>query len=347
MGCMRGCPAYPDSLIDRGIKIFIIDSMNSPSPQPRVVAIVPCYASRLTIRSTVESLLQQTRALDLIVIVDDRSGDGFEHEIKDLLDAHPQVKIHQNAQNLGVSESRNEGFRHYAADFYILCDADDEALEHRVEASLKFMQEHPQCGVMGSYIYFKNARGKRIGVGKSFRCFTSEEAKYFRESLESIGFLPSTMCVRGEVVREDRVLFPPDLTACEDREFVDKVLEAGWDALCLPEPLCDYRVHATSISTSRPFFVHLQGLYAYDRLLRRRTRKEAISFEQFIENYKTKSLCSRACEFTSVFAQSLYRRAGFHLMQRQFIRGGTLLSLSILLKPTLLKKLKSFLKKTN
>jgi len=314
------------------------------SHRPRTVALIPCYAARAFIREAVEGLLTQTLPLDLIVVLDDRSGDGFEEEIADLVEKHDHLIIHINPKNLGVSECRNEGFHNYPADYYILNDADDISTPDRVEKSIRYMEEHPQCGILGSFITFMTSNGRDIGRSNGFYSFNSEDAARYRNSLDTLGLIGPTLCVRGKVYHEDGIKFNASLLASEDTEFVNIILEKGWDAICYPEYLCRYRIHGNSICAKKTILVNFYGKYVADRLVRRRTGKAPISYEEYMLEYKKRPLKERWKTIYDIYASKYYRNGGALLMDNKYFRGAFVLGFAILMRPRYINKLLSQLK---
>lgn len=308
--------------------------------QPRVVALIPCYNSRKFIRRTVLGLLNQTRLPDLIVVLDDASTDGFEEEIQDLLDAHERVIIHRNPGNLGLPGCRNEGIEHYPADFYILNDADDVSLPRRVELSLKFMQEHPRCGVMGGFVEYIDAHDKVFGKGTQVDCFTEADAQRYREGVKPMGLFCPTICLRGEVLHgKDHIRFDAGLRAAEDLDCWNRILEAGWDALTMPEFLSQYRFHGDSMCTAKFLFCHNYGKYVGDRIRRRRCNLPPVTYEGFCEIQKHAGCFKRFKNLYSTYEKHFYRTGGYHMVEGRWLRGGIMLLCSMFMNPKRVRRL--------
>lgn len=311
----------------------------SPSPHHHVVALIPCYNTRKYIRQAVQSLLNQTRKVDLIVILNDCSTDGFEEEIQDLVDANDNLVIHNNPRNLGRSGCRNEGFDQYPADFYILNDADDTSLPDRVEKTLQFMQEHPNCGAMGGYVEYIDPQGKVFGKGTQMYCFTEEDAQRYRESMEPVGLFCSSVCLRGEVIHRTGLRFDTSLPASEDIELWNLILESGWDVLVRPDYLSQYRFHGDSICTSRFIYCKHHHMYVTDRLRRRRTGLPPVSFEEFYQEKRSRGLWQWLRFEYPIYAEYFYRTGGYHMVIHQYIRGISMLGMSFIMEPSRLRRL--------
>lgn len=308
--------------------------MISEKRKPRVVALIPCYNTRPYIRAAVASLLNQTRPLDLIVVLDDCSTDGFEEEIQDLVKQNANLIIHRHPHNLGRSGCRNAGFEQFPADFYILNDADDISLPTRVEKSLAYMAEHPNCGVVAGFVNYIDTKGNITGKTTEWDLFTKEDSARYRNSLTPIGLNGSSVCLRGEIIHRDGLRFDVSLPACEDMELWNLILEKGWDVIVLPEILAQYRLHPNSIFTSRFVFCKTYDKYVTDRLIRRRRGQPPIDYETFMANVSRQSFCSKWRFYYPIYANYFYRTGGYHLIEKHYLRGLFMVGLSLLMQPS-------------
>ena len=313
--------------------------MRNEAHHYHAIALIPCYNSRKYIREAVMGLLNQTMPLDLIVVLNDCSSDGFEEEIMDLVENHDNLIIHNNPGNLGRSGCRNEGFDCYDADFYFLNDADDVSLPERVEKTLAFMAEHPNCGAAGGYVEYMDASGKVFGKGTQMYCLTEEDSRRYRQSLEPVGLFCSTVCLRGEVIRRDGMRFDTTLPASEDIELWNLILEKGWDVLSLQEFLSRYRMHDDSICTSQFIFCKHHHMYVTERLVRRRTGQEPITFESFYKQKRNAGLWAWLQFEYPIWAEYLYRTGGFALINKKIIKGAFMLAASFLMEPRRIRRI--------
>ena len=311
----------------------------SASSAERAIALIPCYNSRKYIRQAVLGLLNQTRPLDLIVVLNDASTDNFQEEIADLVEQHENLIIHDNPRNLGRSGCRNEGFDCFPADYYFLNDADDVSLPDRVQKSLDFMKANPECGIVSGFVEYINSAGRVFAKGTQMRCLTAEDARRFRESLEPIGLFCSTVCLRGEVVQRDHMRFDTTLQACEDMDFWNQTLEKGWDVISLPEYLSQYRTHKDSIFTSRFIFCKHHHMYVADRLIRRRTNLAPITFEQFMHEKREAGIWKWLKFEYPIYAEYFYRVGAYHLASGHVIRGCLMMMISLLMLPSRIRRL--------
>lgn len=309
------------------------------APSERVVALIPCYNTRKYIRQAVLSLLNQTRKIDLIVILNDCSTDGFEAEVEDLVAENNNLIIHNNPRNLGRSGCRNEGFDTFPADYYILNDADDVSLPDRVEKSLTFMKAHPRCGAMGGYVDYIDPEGNVFGKGTQMYCFTEEDARRYRESLEPVGLFCSSVCLRGDVINKQGLRFDTTLPASEDIELWNIILENGWDVLVQKEFLSQYRFHGDSICTSRFVYCKHHHMYVTDRLRRRRQNRTPISYDEFCKSQRARGLWQWLCFEYPIYAEYFYRTGGYHMVVHRYLKGALMLAASFIMEPRRVRRI--------
>ena len=303
------------------------------SEHKTAIALIPCYNSRKYIRAAVLSLLNQTRPLDLVVVLDDCSDDGFENEIADLVEINTKLVIHRNPGNLGQSGCRNEGFDCYEADYYFLNDADDVSLPERVEKTLALMERHPNCGVCGGYVEYIDARGRVFGKGTQIHCMTETDSQRYRKSLHPVGMFCSTVCIRGEIIKKDAMRFDISLPASEDMDLWNRILEKGWDIQNVPSFMSQYRIHDESICTEKFVYCKHYSEYVCDRIIRRRSGHPPITFEQFYAGKRSAGLWAWLKFEYPIYAEYFYRTGGSHLVARRYLKGGIMLIISFLMQP--------------
>lgn len=308
-------------------------------PHYGAIALIPCYNSRKYIRQAVLGLLNQTRPLDLIVVLNDCSTDNFQEEIADLVEQHENLIIHDNPRNLGRSGCRNEGFDCFDADYYFLNDADDVSLPDRVQKTLDFMEANPNFGIVGGFVEYITPQGKVFGKGTQMYCLSAEDAKRYRESLEPLGLFCSTVCLRGEVIRKDNMRFDPTLPASEDIELWNLVLEKGWDVISLQEYFTQYRMHDDSICTSRFIYCRHYQEYVVNRLVRRRSNQTPVTFEEFVNSKRTEGLWKWLKFEYPIYVDYFYRTGGYKLISGSVIKGACMLAISMLMSPSRLRRL--------
>lgn len=103
--------------------------------------VVTTYNGEKYIREQIDSILNQTRVPDEVIILDDGSTDGTLDILTEYENNHPSVfEIKINDKNLGVTKNFEQGIRASSGDAIFLCDQDDvwhpEKIERQVSALL-------------------------------------------------------------------------------------------------------------------------------------------------------------------------------------------------------------------
>jgi cellulose synthase/poly-beta-1,6-N-acetylglucosamine synthase-like glycosyltransferase len=118
------------------------------SDNPTLTAIVPAFNEEKSIGKTLESLLNQTRKLKQIIVVDDGSTDRTSEVVKNFRN----VILIRNHQRIGKAESINRALKIVSTDFVTIVDADTVLDESFAEESLKTFVEEDVVAANGFVI---------------------------------------------------------------------------------------------------------------------------------------------------------------------------------------------------
>ncbi|MBD0021311.1 MULTISPECIES: glycosyltransferase family 2 protein [Gordonia] len=107
-----------------------------------VGVVIPVYRCEDFVRGCIESVLAQTRAVDEIVLVDDRGGDRSIDIAVDTLNEHGRRHhVITQPRNGGLGRARNTGLAALTTDLVWFLDSDDTAEPTFVETLLTAMLE--------------------------------------------------------------------------------------------------------------------------------------------------------------------------------------------------------------
>lgn len=110
----------------------------------KVSAIIPVFNGEKFIKQNIDSLLNQTRAFDEIIVVDDGSEDRTAEIAKKL-----PVKVIELGDNKGRSFARNFGFEKSNSEIVFFVEADAIYDKKFLEACLKHFDNEKVAGVIG------------------------------------------------------------------------------------------------------------------------------------------------------------------------------------------------------
>jgi len=110
----------------------------------KISAIIPTYNRESFIVSALESVLQQTRQVDEIIVVDDGSTDNTEVLLRKYQDRIKYIK--QN--NAGPAAARNTGLLSSSGEYIAFLDSDDTWVSDKIELQLDLFRHHPDVDIV-------------------------------------------------------------------------------------------------------------------------------------------------------------------------------------------------------
>ncbi len=137
-------------------------SFSEMRPAPLVTVLMPVFNCEAYVGEAIESILNQSfRDFEFIVINDgstDRSGDILaRYERMD-----ERVKVYHQ-ENRGIISSLNRGCDLARGRYIARMDADDISLAERLAKQVRYMEAHPEIGVLGTWIEYVDENGSSQG----------------------------------------------------------------------------------------------------------------------------------------------------------------------------------------
>ncbi len=131
--------------------------------EPSIAVITPFFNNSLTIKETLESVLNQTVKPDEIIIIDDGSDEENKSFLKSLIQEKPIKVFHQ--ENSGPSTARNLGIVNSKSDYVIFLDSDDLMERDAIKVLKETAFNHPKKDVLiPKSVLF----GEKTGVKNAF-----------------------------------------------------------------------------------------------------------------------------------------------------------------------------------
>jgi len=131
---------------------------------PKISVIMGVKNGERFLREAVESILAQTFTDFEFIIIDDGSTDKTPDMLKAFSYKDPRVKIITNPHNVGLTKSLNIGLRVARGEYIARMDADDVAMPERFEKQVKFLDEHAEHALVGSWGDVIDENGNEIGT---------------------------------------------------------------------------------------------------------------------------------------------------------------------------------------
>ncbi len=116
------------------------------------------------IEEQLDSILNQSIAVDEIVIVDDGSSDGSREILLKFKQKYPEIRLFFNKNNLGYLKNFSKAASLCRGDITFLCDQDDCWHHNKAATMIHTMEKHPEIGVLASSFEFMDGEGKSFKV---------------------------------------------------------------------------------------------------------------------------------------------------------------------------------------
>ena len=204
--------------------------------EPLVSVLIPVYNTKYRyLREAIESILNQTYGNFELLIINDASCDNAEDVILSYKDE--RIKYYKNETNLKLIATLNKGIELSKGKYIARLDADDYCTPDRLEKQVKYMEEHPDTGLIGTL--FKTVPDNENSVSNVAdipRCI-----RYIPGCL-----LHSSAMMRKSVLDENNITYNPACLHAEDFKMWSDISRVS-QAAVLPEVLTYYRQTETGI----------------------------------------------------------------------------------------------------
>jgi glycosyltransferase involved in cell wall biosynthesis len=133
--------------------------MNTSSPTPAISVVMSVYNGGGFLRSSIDSILNQTFKDFEFIIINDGSTDGSRKVIESYKD--PRIRLY-NQSNKGLVYSLNKGCELARANLIARMDADDISMPSRLEKQVKLMSMNKDLVLVGSSILTIDNNSKKL-----------------------------------------------------------------------------------------------------------------------------------------------------------------------------------------
>jgi glycosyltransferase involved in cell wall biosynthesis len=202
---------------------------------PAISVVMPVYNGGAILTQAISSILGQSFANLELIIIDDGSQDDSVQVMRSYL-SDPRVAVYTQA-NIGLAATLNRGVELSRGAFVARQDHDDISLPERLERQYRFLLDHPEVGMVGTWASIIDNDGTLLGYHKH----PVKDADLRTELIRDNPFVHSSVMFRRDLVREiggyceDRAVQPP-----EDYELWTR-LALRTRLANLPECLVKYR----------------------------------------------------------------------------------------------------------
>src|SRR5271157_2678892 len=130
---------------------------------PRVSVALPVYNCERYVAEAIESILAQTFTDFEFLIVDDGSSDGTLPILHRFAARDSRIRV-ISRPNTGIVGARNEALGLARGELIAVMDSDDVALPERFEVQVRYLDENPDCVMIGSRVLVIDSDGDPLIV---------------------------------------------------------------------------------------------------------------------------------------------------------------------------------------
>ena len=162
---------------------------------------MPYYKKEHYLKSTIESILNQSYQNFEIILVDDQVDDKSSFFLRNILNLDSRIKLIKNDKNEGAGESRNKAIKNAKGEYIAFCDCDDLWKKEKLETQLNFMKN--------SNLDFSHTSYDIIDENNKITSF--REAKNtisFKKLVNSCDIGLSTVMIKRKIFENNKYQFP-------------------------------------------------------------------------------------------------------------------------------------------
>ena len=215
---------------------------------PDATILVAAHNRLPLLKESLASALQQDHGNYEILVVDDGSDRETRQWLQETCDAHPSLRV-EFQEHSGVAVARAVGVQQARGDRICILDSDDLLAPNALSRLTSELDEHPQAGIVYSYIRELQPQGK--SVVQRYPNFDSAQAMLWAAFVSPRVPFKHT----GTTFYRARALelgsYDRSLPCKIDIDFYFKFLVNDHCPRLIEEPLVSFRMHRDSISKNR------------------------------------------------------------------------------------------------
>lgn len=222
----------------------------------RLAVVIPCFNHGHYVTRAIRSVLDQTRTVDRLIVIDDGSRDNSVEVIRSL--AEPRVELHVQ-ENQNAFNTINRGVALAAADceFIAILNSDDHYTPDRFEKLLPVLEADPEAQVVCSGLNIIDENDGPLAAdhprSRWFQAIWSLEARDDLEMAEWIGLGNFPATTSNVLARAAYIAANPMRPYHYNHDYYFLTGAAIRGGLrILPDALVNYRVHTGNTMNTSP-----------------------------------------------------------------------------------------------
>lgn len=176
---------------------------------PKVSVLTPIYNTNLDyLKECIDSVLNQTFTDFEFIILND-SPDNIELENFIMSYTDLRIKYFKNEHNIGISASRNKLIGLAQGEYIAIFDHDDISLPDRLEVEVKYLDEHPDVGMVSGWDEF-------FGETNKIHKYPEYDFDIKRTLVDHWCISHTAAMIRSSVFKENNITYEEVYTPAED-----------------------------------------------------------------------------------------------------------------------------------
>jgi len=217
---------------------------------PRVSVLMTVYNGAMFLRESIDSILAQTFPDWELIAVDDGSTDASPLILADYSDS--RVRVFPLAKNIGRTPALRYAFDNARGEYIAVLDQDDISHPARLERQVKYLEEHRDCVLVGSWAEHIDEEGQ------VFAWFSPPTDQ--NEIIDFLGY--RNPFVHSSVMYQKEAAlvvggYPSEIVYAQDYGLILKLAQKGKIAI-INEYLCKFRVLRGSMSNASRYRIDIQ-----------------------------------------------------------------------------------------
>jgi glycosyltransferase involved in cell wall biosynthesis len=216
----------------------------------KITAVIPAYNVGEHIGRTIDSVLNQTRPADEIIIVDDGSTDNTAETIRQY---EPKVRLICQ-KNAGASAARNTGIEAASNDWIAFLDGDDEWLDQYLEKQIEILKRNHDLAWIASNFTMcycnEERRQHKHDIETAVALLDGKDYfdEYFKAFIQGTAGCTDTIIARKDALQQAG-MFDTDQPMANDLDMWWRIAYRNPKIGYNPEPLAIYHLHVSDSIT--------------------------------------------------------------------------------------------------
>lgn len=204
------------------------------------------WNTRELLGQCLQSVAETVQGLEFeILVVDNASSDGSAAMVRERF---PQVQVIENAENVGFARANNQAIGASRGRFVLLLNSDARLTGDSVPQMARFMDAHPEAGIVGPNLVFPNGR-RQLACGPipslaseirsllgldRLRSGRARRGKSPQPFLETGWVSGACLMARRHVFEQVGMLDENYFMFSEEIDLCHRARKAGWKVVHLP-----------------------------------------------------------------------------------------------------------------